>query len=133
MGKRDDPNGDQFFALRTFRADGTAVPTPIWLAGSGNRWYGYTPGRSWKVRRVRRDGRVEVARSDFDGVPHSQWHVGEATVVSGRDLRTVKREMTAKYGNRFRLFRLVTLLASPRNGSAVGLMIDLDTPIENPE
>jgi uncharacterized protein len=133
MGQRDDPTGDRFFALHTFRRDGTAVRTPIWLAGNGNRWYAYTPGRSWKVRRLRRDGRVEVARSDYHGEPRGAWHAGTARVVAGGDLRVIRRELTAKYGNRFRLFRLVTRIASPRNGSPVGLVIDLDTPVEEAE
>lgn len=131
MGQRDDPHSDRFFALRSYRRDGAGVVTPIWLAGSGNRWYAYTPGRSWKVRRIRRDERVEVARSDFDGVPRTAWRSGTARVVSGDDLRQVTRAMTAKYGNGFRLFRLVTRIASPRNGSAVGLVISLDAPLED--
>lgn len=130
MGQRDDPAGDRFFALRTFRRDGTAVLTPIWLAGAGNRWYAYTPGRSWKVRRIRRDDRVEVARSDFDGEPHGEWHRGTARVLPREERRVARRAMAAKYRGRFRLFQLVTAIASPRNGSAVGLAITLDTPID---
>ena len=28
---RDDPHGDRFFALRTYRRDGSLASTPIWL------------------------------------------------------------------------------------------------------
>ncbi|WP_165436268.1 PPOX class F420-dependent oxidoreductase [Amycolatopsis suaedae] len=128
MARRDDPNGDRFFALRTFRRDGSAVSTPIWLAPADGRWYGYTPGRSAKVRRLRRDPRVEVAGSDFDGNPAQPWRTGTARLLTGRELRTAKRALTAKYGNAFRFFVLVTLAGSVRRngGRAVGLEITLD-------
>lgn len=126
MAFRDDPDGDQFFALKTFRRDGTAKVTPIWLAPAGDHWYGYTGGRSWKVRRIRRDPRVEVASSDFAGQPHGAWRHGQARVLPAAELRTAKRAMTAKYGMKFRFFVLMSLLARPRRGAAVGLEIDLD-------
>ncbi|WP_203917026.1 PPOX class F420-dependent oxidoreductase [Rugosimonospora africana] len=128
MAFRDDPNGDQFFALRTFRGDGSASSTPVWLASGGGRWYGYTPARSWKVGRIRRNPRVEVAPSTFEGTPTGPWRSGWARVLSGRELRTAKQAMTVKYGNRFRVFVITTLFGSLRKhgGRAVGLEINLD-------
>lgn len=124
MAYRDDPNGDQFFALKTYRQDGTPVVTPIWLASVGELWYAYTPGRSWKVRRIRRNPRVEIAPSSYEGAPRGEWRGGRARIVSGPELRTVKRVMTAKYGRRFRLFVLVLWIGRLRHfGAAVGLEI----------
>lgn len=127
----------QYFALRTFRGDGAPVSTPVWLApagrdGLGERLYAYTPARSWKVRRIRRNPVVEVAPSDFDGrvSPEDGWRRGQARVLTGAELRTAKRAMTAKYGNRFRWFTIVLLLGRPRRrgGPAVGLEIRLEPP-----
>ncbi|ASR35708.1 hypothetical protein BAY61_12625 [Prauserella marina] len=131
MAFRDDPDGDQFFALRTFRADGSAASTPVWLAPREGRWYGYTPGRSWKVARIRRDPRVEVAPSTFEGVPTGPWRSGSARVLRAPESRTAKRAMTGKYGNKFRVFVLTTLLGSlrRRGGRAVGLEISLGTGV----
>lgn len=128
MAFRDDSRGDQFFALRTFRRDGSAKLTPIWLAPAEGRWYGYTPARSWKVERIRRDPRVEIASSTFDGTPTGPWRPGSARVLPSHELRTAKRAMTAKYGNKFRVFVITTLLGSRRRrgGRAVGLEITLD-------
>ncbi|QVQ52737.1 PPOX class F420-dependent oxidoreductase [Spiractinospora alimapuensis] len=127
---RDNTDGDQFFALRTYRRDGTAVSTPIWLAPAGGRWYGYTPGRSWKVLRIRRNPRIAVAPSSFEGEPHGDWREGTARILPTRELRRAKRAMTAKHGNKFRVFVLVTALGwfRRRGGPAVGLEITLDTP-----
>jgi PPOX class probable F420-dependent enzyme len=47
--------------LTTFRRDGTPVGTPVSLAAEGDRGYIRSPGTAWKVKRIRRDPRVELA------------------------------------------------------------------------
>ncbi|WP_425425503.1 PPOX class F420-dependent oxidoreductase [Amycolatopsis marina] len=120
--------GDEYFALRTFRQDGSPVSTPIWLAPADEYLYAYTPSRSWKIRRIRRNPTVEVAPSDFAGEPHGPWRPGRATVLPVSKLRIAKRAMTAKYGNKFRWFTVITLIGRPRKhgGRAVGIEISLD-------
>lgn len=127
MSRRADPAGDRFFALRTLRRDGSIAATPIWLAPAGGRWYAYTPNRSWKVTRIRRNPRVEVAASDFEGRPFGPWHRGRARELPRRESHIATRALTAKYGNRFRLFRIVTLLGALRKhgGRGIGLEITL--------
>ncbi|MBF6348403.1 PPOX class F420-dependent oxidoreductase [Nocardia flavorosea] len=127
MAFTNDPDGDRFFALRTYRTDGSPVSTPIWLAPAGGRWYGYTPGRSWKVRRIRAHPRVDVARCTFDGTPTSPWRPGTARILPADQVRTAKRALTAKYGTGFRVFVLTTLIGRfrPHGGQAVGLEIDV--------
>lgn len=127
MAFRDDPGGDQFFALRTYRRDGSMASTPVWLAPAGGRWYGYTPVRSWKVVRIKRTPHVEIASSTFDGTPTGPFRPGVAHLLSGRQIRVAKRALLAKYGNRFRVFMIVTLAGRwrKRGGRAVGLEIAL--------
>jgi uncharacterized protein len=119
----------EYFALRTFRQDGSAVSTPVWLAPAGGHLYAYTPVRSWKVRRIRRNPTVGVAPSNFSGEPQGQWQPGHARILPTSELRIAKRAMTAKYGNRFRWFTIVTLIGRLRRygGRAVGLEISLDS------
>lgn len=134
MAFTDDPDGDQFFALRTYRADDSGVSTPIWLAPAGGHWYGYTPGRSWKIRRLRTNPRVEIARSTFDGTPTGPWRPGTARILPTGRVRTAKRALTTKYGNKFRVFVLTTALGSFRRhgGRAVGLEIDIPEGLPAP-
>ena len=129
MSRQISPAGDEYFALRTFRRDGSPVSTPIWLAPARGYLYAYTPCRSWKVRRIRHDPKVEIAPSNFAGEPHGQWRSGHARVLSVTELRIAKRAMTEKYGNKFRWFTLITLIGRPRKngGRAVGLEIRLDS------
>ena len=119
---------NEYFALKTFRADGSMATVPIWLAPANGHLYGYTPARSWKVRRISRNSRIEVAASDFHGVPHGDWHPGQARILGQDELRVARRAMTAKYGRRFRFFTLVLFAGRlrRRGGRAVGLEITLD-------
>src|SRR5690625_7557467 len=111
MAFRSDPTGDQFFALRTFRADGSAVTTPVWLAPAGGHWYCYTPGRSWKVRRIRANEQVQVARSDFHGEPYGPFTPGTARVLPRTRLGEVRRVPARKDGLKFRLLQVFMLPA----------------------
>lgn len=129
---RADPHGDRFFALRTCRRDGSTRSTPIWLAPAGGRWYAYTPGRSWKVGRIRHDAQVWVAAATFHGEPLGPWQPGRAQILPRSRLRTATRALRGKYGAPFRLFQLLTLISAPRThgGRAVGLEITLaDDPL----
>ena len=133
MAFRRDPDGNQFFALRTYRANGTAVTTPVWLADSGGHWYCYTPGRSWKVRRIRANEQVQVARSDFHGEPYGPFTPGTARVLPRTRLGEVRRVLARKYGLKFRLLTVFMLLARSRKamGPAVGLQITLETDLKS--
>nr|WP_179425507.1 PPOX class F420-dependent oxidoreductase [Spelaeicoccus albus] len=126
---RTDPHKDRFFALRTFRRNGSAKSTPIWLAPANGRWYAVTPSRSWKVRRIHHNDHVEIAAATFHGEPLGRWHAGRARVLPRAELRPAARAMTAKYDNQFRLFHLMLLIGASRKhgGPAVGLEITLDT------
>jgi hypothetical protein len=53
--------------LTTYRRDGTPVGTPVNLAVEGDRAYFRSPGTAWKVKRLRRDPRVEIAPSTLRG------------------------------------------------------------------
>jgi PPOX class probable F420-dependent enzyme len=127
MPRRDRHRDDQYYALKTFRRDGSWVSTPIWLAPASDRLYCYTPSRSWKVRRIRRDPKVEIAPSTFNGTPVGPWQGGTARVLADTEMPVAKRAMTAKYGNQFRWFTIVTLLGRLRRhgGRAVALEITL--------
>ncbi|MEG3627407.1 PPOX class F420-dependent oxidoreductase [Streptomyces poriticola] len=47
--------------LTSHKKDGSGVGTPVNIAVEGDRAYFRTPGRAWKVRRIRNDPGVELA------------------------------------------------------------------------
>lgn len=60
--------GEKYISLTTFKGDGTAVATPVWVVSDdGRRLLVWTGPDTWKVKRLRRDPRVVVAASDYRG------------------------------------------------------------------
>ncbi|MGW4031301.1 PPOX class F420-dependent oxidoreductase [Streptomyces sp. NPDC004838] len=57
----------RYISVTTFRKNGTGVATPVWFAEDGGKLYVWTNSDSWKVRRLRNDGRVSVSVCDARG------------------------------------------------------------------
>ncbi|MFF4172463.1 PPOX class F420-dependent oxidoreductase [Streptomyces sp. NPDC001744] len=89
----------RYVSLTTFRKDGTGVATPVWYAVEGSELYAWTRTDSWKVKRLRNDPRVVAAVCDVRGnVPGGAARVtGEARLVTGEELRRVRRLLLRKY------------------------------------
>jgi PPOX class probable F420-dependent enzyme len=72
----------KFIALSTFKRDGTAVSTPVWVVPF-NGGYAFTTGASsFKVRRLNNNPAVTVSASNYKGVvaKGSAVHHGTATI-----------------------------------------------------
>ena len=57
----------KYVSLTTFRGNGDAVSTPIWLAGSGGTYEMITSGSTGKAKRLRNNSRVTVASCNATG------------------------------------------------------------------
>jgi hypothetical protein len=71
----------KYLLLTTYRKDGSGVPTPVWVARDGDRLVVWTPRDSAKIKRLRRDPRVELAECTFKGGP-----LGPGVAGTGRVL-----------------------------------------------
>jgi len=113
----------EFLALTTFRRNGDPVPTPVWIAMDDDALVVTTPAASGKVKRLRRDPRVEMRPCSRGGtVPDGAPLVtGVAEVVAPADAST--RALRAKYGWQYRLITKVEKLVSRRNRERVILRI----------
>jgi len=60
---------EQFISLTTFRRDGRAVATPLWVVADGDQLLIWTGPRSGKVKRIRNNPKVTVAPSTRRGKP----------------------------------------------------------------
>jgi uncharacterized protein len=59
---------ERYISLTTFRRDGSAASTPVWVVSDdGKRLLVWTGAETWKVKRIRRDPRVQVAAADYRG------------------------------------------------------------------
>jgi PPOX class probable F420-dependent enzyme len=86
----------RYISLTTLRRDGSLVSTPVWVASDdGRRLLVWTGASTWKVKRIRRDPRVLVAKSNYRGRERGPRLEGRARIVDDVDVKKLIRE---KYG-----------------------------------
>jgi PPOX class probable F420-dependent enzyme len=66
----DELGSAKYVSLTTYRKDGTAVPTPVWMVRDGDELAVWTNARTGKVKRIRRNPDPGLAR------PTRHGHVG---------------------------------------------------------
>lgn len=121
---------EEYISLTTYQRSGRPISTPVWAALHDGHFYIYTPSRSGKVRRIRQNPHVEIAACDFSGNRHGPAMSGSARVLDTKaDFCRAKCALTAKYGNKFRWFTIITFIGRVRRagGAAVAVEIMLET------
>lgn len=98
----------KYVSFTTFRRNGDAIGSAVWLAELPNGDFGFTTGGdSWKVKRLRNDPRVRVQISNVRGIvsPGAQLYEGTASVIDGTDptYAEIEGAIARKYGLMFRL------------------------------
>ena len=99
-------------ALTTFRRDGRAVSTPVWVVKVGERPYVNTEAGSGKVKRLRNNPRIRIAPCTMSGRPLAEEREGTARVVDDAALvRRVNDAIRAKYGLMASVYSLFALFS----------------------
>jgi PPOX class probable F420-dependent enzyme len=93
---------EQFVSITTFKRNGTPVSTPVWVAGENGNLLVISEADSWKVKRIRRDGHVRIARCSARGNPRDKAIDADATIDS--DTAVVKKLLARKYGWMYRSY-----------------------------
>jgi uncharacterized protein len=103
----------KYVNLRSFKRDGSAVDTPVWFATLDGRIVIFTDGTSYKVKRIRRNSKVELARCDVRGGLLGPWTSGRIRVVEGNPelISRAYDALNAKYGWIMRLLTVFSTLA----------------------
>lgn len=102
----DRLGAEKFVSLTTFKRNGDAVATPLWLVTDGGQLVFWTPADSWKVKRLRRDARVTMAACSRSGKvrPGEQTVAGRGEVVEdAAEVRRVEGLFRRKYGLGYRV------------------------------
>jgi hypothetical protein len=115
MTTLDRLGAEKYVLLTTFRKDGRAVATPLWVVPDGTGLAVWTPTGSGKVKRIRNSGLVTVAPCDLRGNPSGEPVDAHARVGSATDTRRVRAALGRKYGL---LARLTVWGSRLRRGSA---------------
>jgi uncharacterized protein len=102
----------KYVNLRSFKRDGSPVDTPVWFATLDDRIVIFTDGTSYKVKRIQRNPKVELARCDVRGGLRGPWLPGSCRVVDEPELiRRAYDALNAKYGWMMRLGTFFATLA----------------------
>ena len=108
QGERSDLSaleGHKYALVTTFRASGEPVPTPVWFGLSGGRAYVRTGAETAKVKRIRRDARVQVCPCTARGRPLGPASEGRARVL-GPESEHAEQALRGNYGLGRRLYEL---------------------------
>ena len=97
----------RYVNLATFKRSGDEVKTPIWFASDPQdprKLWMYTNGKSWKVKRIKHNGKARVAACNARGGVHGPWLEARARIEG--DARGIQRAfdlLIEKYGWQARL------------------------------
>lgn len=89
----------RYVNLATRRRNGREVLTPVWMASAGTAYYVFSEAHVGKVKRLRANPQVRLARCDIRGKVLSAWTGATARLID--DPTTVAiayRALRAKYG-----------------------------------
>jgi PPOX class probable F420-dependent enzyme len=107
-------NDARYVALTSFRRTGAGVSTPFGALHRQGKIYCFTDARSGKVKRIRRDPRVEVAPCTRSGASTGPTVSGRARVLDGseaQEMATAFNELwTRQFGLTWRIGSLVERL-----------------------
>lgn len=91
-----DLKRSRYISLTTFKRDGTPVATPVWVVSDdGERLLVWSAAKTWKVRRIRRNPDVLVARSNFRGKERGERVRATARLIDDPGIDELLRQ---KYG-----------------------------------
>ena len=108
---------ERFVSLTTFRRSGEPVATTVWIAREGESLVVITAPGSGKVKRLRRDPRVELRPGSRRGAvaPDAPVASGTATILDEPAAHAgPRRALAAKYGLEWRLLSLLEWFGGER-------------------
>ena len=111
VSELDRLSAARYVALTTYRADGSPVSTPIWLAREADHLYVLTHTNSGKVTRIQSNGDVELSPCDVRGRPQGTPTPSLAKVVTDpREVSRAKQVLKAKYRAQYPVLRSLVAL-----------------------
>jgi PPOX class probable F420-dependent enzyme len=95
----------QYLNLETFRKSGESMKTPVWFVQDGETLYVSTMANSGKVKRIRKNGLVNIAACKMNGKVIGAWVPAQAREISDKEIGTkVNWMLDKKYGLIKKLF-----------------------------
>lgn len=88
----------KYLSLTTYRKNGDAVATPVWLVRDGDVLNVITQKNSGKVKRIRNNAQVLLAPCDARGRIQGESVPGMATLLDDQRSAEVAKRIKARYG-----------------------------------
>ena len=95
----------KYLSVTSYRRDGRGVSTPVWFVREGQRLLIETDADSFKVKRMRREPRVAIARCTARGKIRELPTPAEAELLPDDQVARVERLMAHKYRVEVLIFR----------------------------
>lgn len=121
----DEVQQATYVLLTTYRRDGRAVATPVWVVPLDGALGVWTARDSGKIKRVRRDSSVTVASCDARGRRVGEAYPARAQLLDADGTEEIRRRIADKYGITGRLAMFGSRLRRGRAGT-VGVRITVD-------
>lgn len=100
-----------YIAVETFRKNGDGVKTPVWFTTDRDKYHCWTGADSGKVKRIRNNASVNLAKCDSRGTLESDWVSATAHVLDNpADVKIQTQRMAKKYGIMYRLFQMMGMV-----------------------
>lgn len=115
IARENTLDGARFVNLVTYRRDGRPVNTPVLFVETTDGLLVRSSHDAGKLKRLRHNSRVEVARSDSRGNLKGPVLVGRGRVRDPEAVEPTLRSLHAKYPIAGRLFSLTRMLKRRRN------------------
>ena len=105
----------KFVSVTTYKKNGDAVATPMWVGRDGDHLFVWTPADSAKIKRVRNDPRVTLVPCGRFGKPNNDAEpvAGTAEVITEpATVRRLAEVIRHKYGLEYWVVTLIERLAA---------------------
>jgi PPOX class probable F420-dependent enzyme len=113
---------EKYVLLTTFRKDGRAVATPLWVVPDGAGVAFWTVAGSGKLKRIRNSGRVTLQPCDMRGNPSGETTEATARIGDHADRLRIGAAIKKKYGIVGRLTMLGSRLRRGVDGTVAVLV-----------
>ncbi len=115
----------KYLSLTTFKKDGTAVATPVWVARDGGELVVITDATSGKAKRIRNSGRVVLAPCDMRGKVTGASVDGMASLTNSTETERIAAQIKRKYGLAYTMITLLERLRRRDSNGLVGIRIEV--------
>ena len=127
-----DIAAEKYVLMTTYKKDGSAGPTPVWIAELNDGRLGFTTDAdSWKVKRINANPEVTLRPCDMKGnvADDAGEFGGQAVVLHGSEVDEVRAAIKGKYGFQvtlIQLFSKLKALVGRSSSPPVAVVISLD-------